>query len=321
MSQLSSLANQMAPGNPEFPVALYLGFLGIISLLIILILSLSGKEERSSWAMMFSLVLVLVFMGFMELPSWIKTRFPTLPQIEREKPPEVAQVQPAETITPPSPAPEPVVPEKPAPAPEKPAQPAPKPEPAPKPVAQPAPKPIVSEPVKPEPAPQPKPQPKPPETPPPKTAPSGMHRMTIAQSPQGTGSIDIEIKGPILETSKTREPYAHLMIILDGKWALVIPPTRFKEQTKENEFGEQVLTAVSYFWEGIKAGFDNVPPGPHLVLIDVSLESPSAHKSKMIGAGNLENDYNGSVMVSEGQHSLMGFGAKNWMTQELERIR
>jgi hypothetical protein len=116
-------------------------------------------------------------------------------------------------------------------------------------------------------------------------------------------------------------PTAHLMIILDSKYAIIVLPTRANEQKKENEFGEQVTNSVTYFWENVHAAFDGVPPGPHSVMIDVSLEAPAAHKAKMVGSGNLNNAYNGFAQVTDGGVVQMVFGAKNWMSQELERIR
>ena len=137
----------------------------------------------------------------------------------------------------------------------------------------------------------------------------------------GTGTVDIEIRGPILEVNKAQAPGAHLMIILDGKYAIVVLPTRYNEQKKDNEFGESVVSSVTYFWEGVHAAFDNVPAGPHSVMIDASLEAPGPHRSKMVGSENTQNAYNGFTQVPDGGVASMVFGAKNWMSQELERIR
>ena len=145
--------------------------------------------------------------------------------------------------------------------------------------------------------------------------------MAVSQSTSGVGTVDIAIRGPIIETSKTATPNAHLMIVLDSKYTIVVLPTRANEQKKENEFGEQVTSSVTYFWENVHAAFDGIPPGPHSVMIDVSLEAPAAHKARMIGAANLDNDYNGFAQVTDGGVVQMVFGAKNWMSQELERVR
>ena len=145
--------------------------------------------------------------------------------------------------------------------------------------------------------------------------------MSVSSSTSGTGRVDIDIHGPIVEITKAQVPTVHMMVILDGKYALTILPSRYNEQKKETRSGDATITSVTYFWENVHAGFDNVPAGPHSVMIDVSQEGPQTHKSKMIGSNNLDNDYNGFTQVTEGQISQMVFGTKNWMSQELDRIR
>jgi len=308
-----------------------LGLLGLIVLVILMILALARKEHRASQGIGLGLIIFLILLAMLEAPAILKARFskpkPVETRVAAEQPaqPEIPP-QPAATVEQPAPAPAPPVLEQPKPV--------EKPKPAPAPVAVPAPPPpkptvtIVQEQPKPAavptPAAPPPPAPKPkPVEPPPvaRTAPGGGHRMAVSANPAGTGRIDIEIRGPILETAKSQAPAAHLMIILDNEHALIIPPTRYTEQKKENEFGEQVTSSVTYFWEGIQAGFDNVAMGPHSIMIDFSLESPQTHKAKMVGAENLQNDFNGFAQVPEGAAAQMVFGTKNWMTQELERIR
>jgi len=317
--------------SPDSMAVGYLGLLGLLIALILSVIAAAGREDKTKEGLGLALIIFLLLLGILEGPGLVKARF-TKPPVEET----VAATQPEAPVEPVEPAPAETVAEAPAlePAPaveEQPRPVAPKPVPVPAPAPTPAAKPrvVIQEQPKPapvavQPLPKPvvQPAPKPVETPPPpRTAPGGGYRMTIGPSSAGTGMIDIQIRGPILETSKSMASSAHLMIVLDSKHTLIIPPTRYKEQKKENEFGEQVLSTVTYFWENIHAAFDNVPPGPHAVMIDVSLASPTTHKSKMIGAGNLENDYNAMVQVSEGSAVPMVFASKNWMTQELERIK
>jgi len=331
---------------------LYLGVLGVIALVVFMILSFLKKESNSLAGILLSMIIFAIFLGVFEGPKIIQAKFkkpaeiamteskPTTPEPVPSQTAESAPVEPSAPAEPPAPEPAPMpspepepVKTQPAPTPPKPGptivpeqvKPQPIPSPAPKPVQPaPAPAPTQPAPVAPTPAPTPTPAPAPAtasEAPPPKTAPSGTHRMKIMPTAGGTGTIEISIKGPILEVAKEHKPSAHLMIVLDGKYALVILPTRSNEQKKENEFGESVLVSVTYFWEGVYAGFDNVPAGPHSVMIDVSLEGPETHKAKMTGSGNLDNDWNGFVTVPNGGSAQLVFGAKNWVNQELERIR
>jgi len=304
----------------------YLGLLGLLLAAILTVLALAGKENRAPYGLGLGLLIFIALLGFLELPGVVKARF-TKPQAvavtqpEKPQPAEPAEPQPPAVEPSPQPQPQPVVEQ---PKPVEPAKPVPVPvqPPPPKPgiaiaPAQPKPAPTPTPPSQPNPAPapaQPAPQPV-------RTAPGGGHRVAVSDSTAGTGTIDIQIRGPILETSKTAMPSAHLMIILDSKYSIIILPTRVNEQKKENEFGEQVTSSVTYFWENIHAAFDNVPAGPHSVMIDVSLESPQVHRPKMVGSGNLENDYNGFAQLTEGGVVQMVFGVKNWMTQELERVR
>ena len=315
-------ANLSSSNSPLFPWIIYIGILGILILFFYILFALIDKESRARLGIIISLLVILglIFLGEGK-PLLSARKFQPVKKVQpRPKPEPLAKAE--EPKPPPPPPPEPKEEPKPVPVtvPEKP-KPAPKPGLAiitEKPKPEPKPAPAPPPPPKPEPKPQPKPAPKPKEKPP-ATSPGKGIRMTVSN--YGTGTINIEVRGPILEVSKTHQPYAHLMIVLDGKYALVVPPTRYREQKKENEFGEEELTSVTYFWEKIKAGFDKVPQGPHSLMIDVSLESPQVHKSKMIGSGNLENDWNGFIQVSEHQTSTLVFGTKNWLTQELERIR
>ncbi len=310
---------------------LFLGLLGLITFLVFMILSFLKKESNGKTGVLISIILFILLLLGLEGPGMIKAQFAGKPVELAQKPPEPAEpvhgqtvAEPAPPEPTPAPAPEPekpvLEPVKPAPEPEKPTPlPLPKPEPVkPVPVPVPTPAPLPTPVPKPVPTPQPQPTPAPAPTPP-KTAPGGAHRTKIMAG--GGGTVNIEIRGPILEVAKEQKSSAHLMVVLDGKYALVIMPTRFQEQKKENEYGETKLTSVTYFWEKVYAGFDNVPAGPHSVMIDVSLEGPETHKAKMAGSGNLDNDYNGFVQVKEGDTLQMVFGSKNWMSQELEKIR
>ena len=338
--------NNIAASGSGHAIA-YLGILGLLLTIILTILALIHKEDRAPYGLGLGVIIFILMVAGLELPGVVKARF--------NKPAQVAQTtQPAEPAPEPTPQP---APEQPAPqpaqtvaeqpAPEQPAQPAQPAQPVavPVPVPQPAPpnqKPgglqiqeqPKPQPAKPVPAPaapppaQPQPQPKPavptpqpaPAPEPPRTAPGGGHRMAVSTATSGVGTVDIAIHGPIIETTKEVTPNAHLMIILDSKYTIVVLPTRANEQKKENEFGEQVINSVTYFWENVHAAFNNVPPGPHSVMIDASLEAPATHKSKMVGSGNVQNSYNGFAQVTDGGVVQMVFGAM-LMNQELERIR
>ncbi len=335
MNSISQILEELSSNSSLFfPWLMYLGIFGLLVFLLYLLFSLSDKESRAGISFIISLLVIFVFIFFGELKPALYARLYKSTYQPKPAPAQtvIAKVEEAETIAPapsppkpkeiPKPKEKPKLQEKPKPitVPET-------PKPAPKPglaiiTEKPKEKPKPTPPPAPTPPPKPKEKPKPkPKTTPARTAPSGVVRMKISPTSAGTGKINITIRGPIVEVSKTHKPYAHLMIVLDGKYALVIQPTRYREQKKENEFGEEVLTSVTYFWEKIYAGFDNVPAGPHSVMIDVSLESPQVHKNKMVGSGNLNNDWNGFVQVSEGKTTTLVFGTKNWLTQELERIR
>jgi hypothetical protein len=318
----------------------YLGLLGLVLSVILVVLALAGKEDRAPMGLGIGVIIFIICLGVFELPGVVKAHFNKPKQVAIAEPAPTPPVQPAPVPEQPTPQPQtqatvteqpkPVEqpPQQPVPVPA-PEQPAPKPKPGlivteqpkPTPTPTPAPTPVTApQPIPtPTPTPTPKPAPKPVETPaPPRTAPGGGHRMSVGG---GTGTVDIEIRGPILEVAKAQASGAHLMIILDGKYALVVLPTRYNEQKKENEFGESVVSTVTYFWEGIHAAFDNVPPGPHSIMIDASLEPPGTHRAKMVGSENTQNAYNGFAQVPDGGTASMLFGAKNWMSQELERIR
>jgi hypothetical protein len=212
------------------------------------------------------------------------------------------------------PAPVPVTP---APAPKprpQPVTPAPAPQPVKPPVATPAPKPapaLTPKPVEPAPAPAP-----------PSTSPSTNLRVAVASPSATTGNLQIEIKGPLLEISKTHDKNAHLMIILDGKLQQVIPPTRYREDFVKTDMGEKgEVTSVTYFWENVVITFENLQAGPHSVMIDTALMGSASHRGQMIGPANLKNDWNGFVDVRAGQTTQLVFGGKNWMTQQLDRLR
>jgi hypothetical protein len=342
MNGLENIANET-----NGSVIIYMGLLGLIMLVVLLYLALTGRESKTPLGLGVGVGVFIFLLALIEIPGAIKANFnrsvpqpgpiaqvPTKPESVKPTP------QPQETVNThptPQPVPQPVTtiaqpaippgqkpgmtviaePTKPTPTPQPTPITVPTPTPAPTPTPTPTPAPV-------QPTPQPQPTPEPAPTPapePPRTAPGGGYRANVSSSSSGTGRVEIDIHGPIVEVSKTQVPTAHLMIVLDGKYSLTILPTRYNEQKKESHLGSPTVTSVTYFWENIHAGFDNVPAGPHSVMIDISMEGPSTHKSKMIGSNNLDNDYNGFTQVTEGQASVMVFGTKNWMSQELERIR
>ena len=193
--------------------------------------------------------------------------------------------------------------------------PAPKPEPVVKPLPAPTP-------AAPPPAPKPTPPPAPVGPPPPKSAPASGIRVAVASASATSGNLEIQIQGPLLEIVKEHKPEAHLMMVVDGKYKQVLVPTRIKEDRARGELsGEGPVTAINYFWENVSVTFENLPAGPHSVMIDVSLEDPATHFSKMVGSQSTQNDWNGFVDVSAGQTVTIVFGGKNWMSQQLDRLR
>ncbi len=194
-------------------------------------------------------------------------------------------------------------------------QPVTTPEPEPAPVVVPQPQPM--------PAPPPvTPQPKPAPTPsPPTTSPSTNLRVAVASPSATTGNLRIEINGPLLETSKTHVPDAHMMIIVGGKVQQTIPPTRFREDPLKDDTGEKVgIVSVTYFWENVVVTFENLQAGPVSVMIDTALIDKSTHRANMIGPQNTKNDWNGFIDVKAGQTSRLVFGGKNWMSQQLDKL-
>jgi hypothetical protein len=206
--------------------------------------------------------------------------------------------------------------------------PAPPPAPAPKPVAvatpppAPAPAPKLEPVVTPLPAPKPTPPPAPVGPPPPKTAPANGIRLAVAGASATSGHLQVQIQGPLLEIVKEHNQNAHLMLVVDGKYKQVIAPTRIKEDRAHTELGGSgQITAINYFWENVSVTFENLDAGAHSVMIDVSLEDPSTHFSKMVGSESTKNDWNGFVDVVAGQTTTIVFGGKNWMSQQLDRLR
>jgi hypothetical protein len=212
-------------------------------------------------------------------------------------------------------------PARPAPSPRVPARPAPAPRPSPTPVVPKEPEP-KEEPLVVTPPPQPKPTPKQPPPQPAPTSRTNNYQVAVSSPSATTGNIRIEIHGPLLEISKSHSPDAHLMIILDRKIQQVIPPTRDRPDYIETDMGKKgQLTSVTYFWEDVVVNFKNLQQGPHSVMIDTALVAPGSHRSQMIGPKNLENDWNGFVDVTAGKTTPLVFGGKNWMTQQLDRLR
>ena len=156
----------------------------------------------------------------------------------------------------------------------------------------------------------------------PKTAPAGGIRLAVASPSATAGHLQVQVQGPLLKTVKVHQPQAHLMIVVDGKYRQVIGPTRIKEDRAAGELGVGgPITAINYFWEGVSVTFENLTAGPHSVMIDNSLDDPATHFAKMIGSESTKNDWNGFVDVSAGQTTTIVFGGKNWMSQQLDRLR
>lgn len=144
----------------------------------------------------------------------------------------------------------------------------------------------------------------------------------MATPSANSGNLLIEIKGPLLEIVKTPQPNAHLMIVVDGKYRQVIKPTRIREDRAATELGGPgPITAINYFWENVSLTVENLEAGPHSVMIDTSLEEPGTHFSSMTGPESVNNDWNGFVDISAGRTTTISFGGKNWMSQQLDRIR
>jgi len=172
----------------------------------------------------------------------------------------------------------------------------------------------------PEPARQPEPQPEPePARPAPRPQPEQPIRTTSAPA-SGSGTLEIRIKGPVLETTKTPSSTPHILIVVDGKLAETIKPTRVSEQRLDNQPGGELLN-VTYFWEGVYVAFTNLSAGPHSVMIDTSLDGYRQHKSSMTGSGQTQNDWNGFVDIKAGQTATLQFGTKTWMGGKLERLQ
>jgi len=217
-----------------------------------------------------------------------------------------------------APAPKPAPVAAPAPAP---VTPSPAPSPKPEPVGARVPPPAQpSVPAAPPPKPAPPPQPIGP--PAPGTAPASGLRLAVASPSANSGNLLVEIKGPLLEIVKSHQPNAHLLIVVDGKYRQVIKPTRIKQDRATTELGQAgPVTAINYFWENVSITFENLPAGPHSVMIDASLDDAGSHFSAMTGAESTKNDWNGFVDISPGQTATIVFGGKNWMSQQLDRLR
>ncbi|GEM_PF-1611584 len=353
MTQFDELFSQPLTSN----LLLYLPFFGFVILVVVLFALLFQREKMivpgSLVGILVFLTAAVIFEYSTELRSAIE-RYRTPVELSKpaeQKPAPVARVTPLEV---PEEAPvevqrEPIVrepkprlvpvdrsildarrpkkdeggglsiirePARPRPAPV-PVAPTPAPKPKPQPVS-PPPKPAPI-PVKPAPAPTPAPAPRPS---PPSTSPSTDLRVAVASPSATTGNLKIEVRGPLLEISKSHDKNAHLMIILDGKLQQVIPPTRYREDFVETDMGEKgQVTSVTYFWEKVVVTFENLQAGPHSVMIDTAFMESASHRIQMIGPANLKNDWNGFVDVKAGQTTQLVFGGKNWMTQQLDRLR
>ena len=136
----------------------------------------------------------------------------------------------------------------------------------------------------------------------------------------GNGTLVIKISGPLVETSPSAASAPHLMVILDGRRVEIKPPTRTTENHKDNDPSQPII-AVTYFWENITITFSNIDPGWHVIMIDSSLDNTRAHQSSMTGSGQDNNDWNGSIEVKAGSPTVIEFGAKNWQSGQLSRIR
>lgn len=158
-------------------------------------------------------------------------------------------------------------------------------------------------------------------TPPPYTPPTPTPRPTPPARSSGGGTLVIKIKGPLLETSPVAVRSPHLLIILDGRLVEIMSPTETTKQHKDDN-PSRALLAVTYWWKDLYITFTNLEAGHHMVMIDSSLENPSAHQAAMTNPGTQgQNDWNGSVEIKSGKTTTIEFGAKNWHNGLLSKIR
>ena len=100
----------------------------------------------------------------------------------------------------------------------------------------------------------------------------------------------------------------------------ILTPTETEEQRQDNN-PSGALLAVTYFWKNLTIVFADLEPGWHMAMIDTSLDNPRTHQSSMVGSGQNENDWNGSVEIKAGQTTTIEFGTKNWLNGQLTRLR
>ncbi len=152
-------------------------------------------------------------------------------------------------------------------------------------------------------------------------APAASAPVAPAPARSGDGKLVVKIKGPVLETSQSPAASPHILVIVAGaNQAMVKPPTR-TSQTHQDDDPRQPVLAYTYFWENLTITFQGLEPGHYFILIDSGLDSPQTHQAAMQGAGQGQNDYNGAVEVKAGQTTTIEFGAKNWNTGKLQKIR
>jgi hypothetical protein len=177
--------------------------------------------------------------------------------------------------------------------------------------------------IRPVPVAPPKPTPPPPKptAPPPKPTPPPKEVARNFPSAGGSGTLVIKIVGPLIETSQgSPADYAHILVILDGRKVELKPPTRTTENRQEDS-PNGVLLAVTYFWENLTITFNNIEAGWHMVLIDTALDSPRSHQQRMIGSGQVDNDYAGAVEIKAGRTTTMQFSTKHFMTGKFPEPR
>ncbi len=137
----------------------------------------------------------------------------------------------------------------------------------------------------------------------------------MSPSSTGSGRLVVNVKGPVVETSKKPASNPHILIIIpDSRRVEILSPSRISEQHRDDD-PQQKLLAVTYFWENLSVTFDKLEPGWHVVMLDTSLQDPRSHQSMMTGSrGQTENDWNGTVEIKAGKTTTVTFHQKDFLS-------